>query len=82
MRTLLRGAPVVVDARLRGGGLRVDKLLDLAVGDVISLEIPAGRPADVQINGKLKFQGEIVAAGTRRGVVIAQPKPVEPGEKN
>jgi len=82
MRTLIRNAPVVVDARLRGGSLRVDRLLDLAPGDVISLEVPAGRPADVRVNGKLKFQGEIVAAGTRRGVLIAQPKAAAEGEKN
>ena len=81
MRTLLRSAPVVLDARLRVGGLRVDKLLDLAVGDVISLETPVGRPADVQDNGPVKAQGEIVTTGTRRAVIIAPPQSDQRGEK-
>lgn len=49
-------------------------LLELAVGDVISLDVPAGRFADL-VNALPKLQGEVVAAGSRRCVVIAPAGP-------
>jgi flagellar motor switch protein FliM len=46
-------------------------LVDLAVGDVVSTGVPAGRPLDLKIGGTLKFRGQPTVHDRRAGVIVA-----------
>jgi flagellar motor switch protein FliM len=45
----------------------------LQVGDIVSLEHPAGEPIDVSVNGKVKFTAAPVASPTRSHIRIDGP---------
>jgi flagellar motor switch/type III secretory pathway protein FliN len=44
----------------------VRALLALKEDDVLVFDYPVGRPLDLTVNKKLKYQGEIVTAGRKR----------------
>jgi len=70
MRRLLREVPVLLDASVEGAAITVRDLLELQSGDVISLDVPVRRPVEIKVNGKAKFEGEIVVSGNQRGAQI------------
>jgi flagellar motor switch protein FliM len=70
MRQLVERLPMDLEARIRGTQMRLRDLLKLSEGDVVSLEVPVRRPADLSVNGLKKFEGEIVIAGNQRGMVV------------
>jgi flagellar motor switch protein FliM len=70
MRHLVKRLPMDLEARIRGTHMRVRDLLKLDEGDVVSLEVPVRRPAQINVNGVRKFEGEIVIAGNQRGLVV------------
>jgi len=70
IRSIARSIPVNVDARLAGATLKVKELLELSKGDVLSLDLPIKRPAELRVNGLRKFAGEVVAAGAMRAVLV------------
>jgi flagellar motor switch protein FliM len=70
MRHLVRRLPMDLEARIRGAHMRLRDLLRLGDGDVVSLDVPVRRPADLNVNGLRKFEGEVVIADNRRGLVI------------
>ena len=45
----------------------------LQEGDVVAFDYPTERPVDIAINGKLKYRGEIVTTGRKRGFHILEP---------
>jgi flagellar motor switch protein FliM len=67
---LIRPAVINLDARLQGPTLGVQALLDLKEGDVLAFDYPTDRPLDVMVNGKLKYQGEVVSMGRKRGFCV------------
>jgi flagellar motor switch protein FliM len=67
---LIRPAIINLDARLEGPKLGVEALLNLKEGDVLAFDHPVDRPLNITVNGKLKYQGEVVAAGRKRGFQI------------
>ena len=71
MRLLLNRVPLGLEALVSGARIRVEDLLNLEQDDVISLDIPATRPAELRVNGKSKFRGEIIATGTKRGLLVS-----------
>ena len=71
MRLLLNRVPLGLEALVSGARIRVEDLLNLEQEDVISLDIPVTRPAELRVNGKSKFRGEIVATGTKRGMLVS-----------
>jgi flagellar motor switch protein FliM len=73
MAALLSQVPVGLDVRLEGATLKVEELLRLVPGDVVSLDIPLKRPAEMQINGQKKFRGRLVAAAGIRGFSVEEP---------
>ena len=81
MLRLVRQVPVDLDVRLKGASLRIEDLLGLEHGDVVSLGIPVRRSAEVRVNGNRKFSGKLVAAGQTRGLAIQESvsKPSEEG---
>jgi flagellar motor switch protein FliM len=70
MRQIVRRLPMDMEARVRGAHMRLRDLLKLGVGDIVSLEVPVRRPADLNVNGVKKFEGEVVIAGTQRGLAV------------
>ena len=75
MQALVKRVPVAVDSQLVGAKIMVRDLLRLQAGDVVSLDLPLRRRAQVQVNGKSKFKGEIVAVENFRGVLVQEVKP-------
>ena len=70
MLRLIRPAIVRLDARLQGPKLGVQALLDLQEGDVLAFDYPVERPIDFAVNGRLKYQGEVVVTGRKRAFQI------------
>jgi len=70
MYRIINGLPMAVDARLEGATLRMEDLLDLEAGDVLTLDLPLTRPVSVEVNGRAKFEGEVVVAGRNRAVLL------------
>ncbi len=67
---LIRPALIHLDARLQGPKLGVEMLLDLKEGDVLAFDYPVDRPLDITVNGRLKYRGEVVSTGRKRGFQI------------
>jgi flagellar motor switch protein FliM len=67
---LIRPAIIHLDARLRGPKMGVEALLDLKEGDVLAFDHPIDRAVDVIVNGKLKYQCEVVTTGRKRAFQI------------
>ena len=70
MFRIINTLPMALDARLDGGAIRVEDLLHLEAGDVLTFDIPLTRPVSVQVNGRVKYQGEVVVAGRNRAVLL------------
>lgn len=62
--------PMTLDARLEGATIRVQDLAQLEKGDVLALDLPLNRPVHVNVNGKRKFEGEIVVTGKNRAILV------------
>ncbi|MGA3202206.1 MAG: flagellar motor switch protein FliM [Bryobacteraceae bacterium] len=69
---LIRPATIHLDARLERQKLGVETLLALKEGDVLAFDHPVERPLDITVNGRLKYQGEVVSAGRKRGFQIQE----------
>jgi flagellar motor switch protein FliM len=67
---LIRPAVIHLDARLQGTTMGVETLLDLKEGDVLAFDHPVDRVLDITVNGKLKYQGEVVSTGRKRAFHI------------
>jgi flagellar motor switch protein FliM len=67
---LIQPAIIHLDARLQGPTLGLKALLDLQAGDVLALDYPLARPVGLVVNGKLKYEGEIVATDAKRALQI------------
>src|SRR5260370_31985976 len=66
----VRLSKVTVEARLQGPTVAASALLDIKEGEVLAFDYPLGRPLDLMVNGKLKYQGEIVETGGKRPIQI------------
>lgn len=73
IHTLIRKVPLTLDVRAPSTSIRLEDLMALQVGDVVSLEAPIAKPANVMVNGIPKFRGEIVSVGGRRAVEMSWP---------
>lgn len=69
---LIRPAMLHLDAQLVGPTLGVPELLDLAEGDVLCFDFPESRPLDLIVNGNVKYEGEIVTVGGKRGLQVCK----------
>lgn len=64
---LIKPSQMKMDARLQGPTLRVEDLLAIEEGQVLQFDYPVEDHVDLLINGKLKFRGQIVSTGRKRG---------------
>jgi flagellar motor switch protein FliM len=67
---LIKPATVSVDTRLQGPTLRVEDLLRLEEGDVLTFDYPVSKPVDTLINGKLKLLGQVVNSGSKMAFLV------------
>lgn len=67
---LVRESIVSVEAHLEGPKLGVRQLLDLKEGDVLRFDHPIGQPVACLINGKGKFDVQIVSTGEKKAFQI------------
>lgn len=75
---LIKPGLVDVDTRLQGPTVRLEDLLRLSEGDVLSFDYPLEKPLHCIVNGKLKYEGRIVASGrTRKFQVHKQYHPLD-----
>lgn len=72
MLRLIRPSTVRLDARLEGPKLGVTELLNLQDGDTVVFDYPIERSLDFLVNGRLKYQGEVVITGRKRAFQIQQ----------
>lgn len=70
MLRLIKAGNISLSGRLNGPTLRVEDLIEIAEGDVLTFDFPVDQPLDLTLNGKLKFRGHIVASGNRRAFQI------------
>jgi flagellar motor switch protein FliM len=70
MQLVARQIPMTLDPRVTGARMTVRSLLAMERGDVVSLDIPVRRPANVLVNGVNKFEAEVVLSGSVRSVMI------------
>ncbi len=58
--------------------MTVSDLLELSAGDVLRFDYPVERPVDLLVNGRLKFEGQVVSTGRKRAFEIQSfHKPVD-----
>ena len=63
---LLKPACLQADARLTGPSMRLDDLLRIDLGDVLAFDHSTEKQLTLELNGKTKFLGHVVANGGRR----------------
>jgi flagellar motor switch protein FliM len=79
MLALIQPSLMDLDIRLRGPQILFRDLLNLAEGDVLAFDFPVDRPLEGLINGKLRFQGQIVEIGRKLGFMTeAATRPNSP----
>lgn len=64
--------PVKLSVELGRTRITIKQLLELAQGSVIELDGLAGEPMDIQINGYLIAQGEVVVMDDKYGIRITE----------
>lgn len=67
---LISPARLHVDARLTGPTMLVEDMLRLKVGDVLTFDYPVSRPIRLSVNGKPKYEGQIVAYDRKRAMRV------------
>jgi flagellar motor switch protein FliM len=67
----LGSASFGLEAVLRGSGIRVRDLLDLKAGHTLALPNKTDAPIECQVNGVVKYRGELVSNGESTGFQIA-----------
>ncbi len=68
--SIVKKANVALEVRLQGPSLSIESLLKLDVGDVLSFDHVVGKPLSLLANGKVKYQGQVVAQGRKRAFLV------------
>ncbi len=62
---LIRESSMTVEARLEGPTIRMEDLIRMENGDILSFDYPLHRPIECNINGMRKLTGRMVASGEK-----------------
>jgi flagellar motor switch protein FliM len=80
---LIRESSMTLEARLEGPTIRMEDLIRLETGDILSFDYPLRRPLECNINGKQKFRGRMVSSGAKLAFevqdVVERPTPSSAG---
>ena len=77
--TRLQEASFQIEARLEGLELSVRDLLALEEGNLVTFDRVLRSPVELIVNGKSKFEGQVVAAGKKRGFLVNHRKEGDQG---
>jgi flagellar motor switch protein FliM len=69
---MLRGASLILEARVEGLELTVQNLLDLTEGHIVFFDRSIDSPLELVVNGKHKYSGQIVSTGRKRALLVDQ----------
>lgn len=69
---LLKSAGMRLDARLEGPTLLTSDLMRLKAGDVLAFDYLVNKSVGFLVNGKLKFRGQVAAAGRKKAFLIEE----------
>ena len=76
---LIRESGMTLEARLEGPTIRMEDLIRLEQGDILSFDYPLRRSLQCSINGTRKFRGRMVSSGEKLAFevqdVIQRPPP-------
>lgn len=75
MLRLVQRAQLNAEIRLNGPKMLLRDLLDLEPGDVLTFDHPLRKEVELELNGTPKFEGHIVAAGSKRAFQVKRPLP-------
>jgi flagellar motor switch protein FliM len=78
---LLQSARFHADGRLNGATLNVADFLQLKVGDVVALDLAIDRPIQLELNGRHRYDGQIVDTGRKRAFLVDKLTPPETCER-
>ena len=67
---LLLDVPLRVSVELGRARMRVQEVLDLGQGAIVTLERLAGEPVDILVNGRVMGTGEVVVSNDRYAVRV------------
>ena len=67
---LIRSSQVGVESCLTGPAMRMKDLVDVKVDDVVVFDFPVGKHIELNINGKRKYEGQIVSVGQKRAFQV------------
>jgi flagellar motor switch protein FliM len=70
MLRLVEPAEIELEARLQGPTLRLEDLVRLQEGEVLPFDHPVGRPIDLLVNGRRKYQGRVVSQAANCGFLV------------
>ncbi len=70
---LIRSSLLQSEVLLAGPTLLLRDLMNLEQGDILSFEVPVGRPVEMILNGRKKYRGEMVASGRRAAFRVLDP---------
>jgi flagellar motor switch protein FliM len=73
MAQLIQDVSVTLETRLDASTISASTLLSLNPGDILDLDCPLNRKMNVRVNGKPKFQADIVTIGDHFAAQIAAP---------
>ena len=79
---LVVDVPVQVTVELGRAKMQIRNLLALSYGSVIELDMLAGEPLEVVVNGCLIAQGEVVIVNDRYGIRLTRVVPASDRMKN
>jgi flagellar motor switch protein FliM len=69
---LLRNSSLTLEGLMEGQTLRVEDLLDLQEGHLLTFDYPVDRPIDLLVNGTHKYRAQVVSTGKKRACLIEQ----------
>jgi flagellar motor switch protein FliM len=75
----LRNAAFQTEARLEGLQLSVRDLLALEEGNLVTFDRALHSPVELIVNGRSKYEGQVVAAGRKRGFLVNHRKEADQG---
>ena len=78
---LLQGSQFNLDARLGGTTVKLEDVLNLKEGDILSFDYPLDRPLTLEVNGTRRYDGQIVDNGRKRAFQIQTMVETDRGER-
>jgi flagellar motor switch protein FliM len=72
MLKLVGAARICLDLRLQGETMRVDELLRLEPGHILTFDHPATKPISLLMNGRLKYKALPMTTGQKRAVEVGE----------